>query len=100
MKPVTFHPGARADLDHEVAYYEAITFGLVLDLNHRVENAVAEIAAQPTRFGFHWQQPFRRVLLKRFPISVIYLELADTIWIAAVAHEKRRPNYWHARKMG
>jgi hypothetical protein len=25
------------------------------------------------------------------------LELADQIWIAAVAHQRRRPGYWRSR---
>jgi hypothetical protein len=33
-------------------------------------------------------------LLKRFPYTVYYLELDHSIWIAAVAHQQRRPGYW------
>jgi hypothetical protein len=29
---------------------------------------------------------------------VYYVELDDAIWIAAVAHQKRRPGYWTRRK--
>jgi hypothetical protein len=29
--------------------------------------------------------------------TIYYVELDQTIWIAAVAHQKRRPGYWSDR---
>ena len=40
----------------------------------------------------------RRFRLSRFPYIVFYLELDDTIWVAAVAHTSRRPGYWRDRQ--
>jgi hypothetical protein len=40
----------------------------------------------------------RRILLDRFPYSVIYRASADEILIIAVAHLRRRPGYWRHRK--
>jgi toxin ParE1/3/4 len=39
----------------------------------------------------------RRVLLKKFPFSVIYRPEPDGIVIFAVAHQSRRPGYWRGR---
>ncbi len=36
--------------------------------------------------------------LHRFPYSVIYEELADHIWVAAVGHHSRQPGYWACRR--
>jgi hypothetical protein len=33
----------------------------------------------------------------RFPYHVIYLETATQIWILAIAHDRRKPGYWHPR---
>ena len=37
----------------------------------------------------------RRRVLRRFPYSVVYELVEDTVTILAVTHHRRRPNYWH-----
>ena len=39
----------------------------------------------------------RRYVLQKFPYSIIYREIEDGIEVVAVAHQKRRPGYWHGR---
>ena len=41
----------------------------------------------------------RRVLLKKFPFFIVFLDWQDEIYIVAVAHAKRRPGYW-VRRVG
>jgi toxin ParE1/3/4 len=43
---------------------------------------------------------FRRHPLVGFPYQIFYTELEDAIWIAAVAHGRRRPDYWRRRRIG
>ncbi|MFB3820344.1 MAG: type II toxin-antitoxin system RelE/ParE family toxin, partial [Candidatus Methylomirabilales bacterium] len=40
----------------------------------------------------------RRVVVARFPYSIVYREDAESIVIVAVAHQRRRPGYWRGRK--
>ena len=40
---------------------------------------------------------FRRYILTRFPFSVIYKEEKEKIYIIAVMHNSRKPNYWMER---
>ena len=40
----------------------------------------------------------RRVPVERFPYHVIYLETSSALWILAVAHDRREPGYWLARR--
>ncbi len=98
MKAVVFHPQARQELLEAVIYYDEQSLGLGRDLNNRVKLATASIARHPTQFAFLRAPPFRAVRLKRFPYLVIYLDLPDYIWMAAAAHEHRRPDYWKQRK--
>ncbi len=42
----------------------------------------------------------RRYLLRRFPFSVIYRAEGSKIVIIAIAHARRRPGYWKARRRG
>jgi hypothetical protein len=39
----------------------------------------------------------RRVLLRRFPFSVVYAADSDVALVIAVAHHSRRPGYWCKR---
>jgi toxin ParE1/3/4 len=36
--------------------------------------------------------------VNRFPYLVFYDESDEDIWVAAIAHERRRPDYWRNRK--
>ena len=39
----------------------------------------------------------RRLVVRKFPYSIIYELHANDVVILAVAHGKRRPNYWRER---
>jgi plasmid stabilization system protein ParE len=39
----------------------------------------------------------RRVIIKRFPFSVVFRQRLHDIQVIAVAHAKRRPGYWAKR---
>ena len=41
----------------------------------------------------------RRVLLRRFPYSIVFYERKDEIVIVAFAHSSRRPGYWRSREL-
>ena len=32
-----------------------------------------------------------------FPYTIYYVALDDSLWIAAMAHQRRRPGYWSRR---
>src|SRR6266446_4844160 len=97
MKPVIFHREASVELTGAVAWYEAKQVGLGHDMQAKVEEAVECIRANPGRFAIHKDQGVRKCHVERFPYTVFYLELDDVIWIAAVAHQKRKPDYWATR---
>jgi len=40
----------------------------------------------------------RKRVLRRFPYSVIYEVQAGTITILAVAHHRRKPDYWRSKR--
>jgi toxin ParE1/3/4 len=98
VKPVIFHPLAESEYLAAVDYYEQQRRGLGLDLQAEVEQALAAIQQDPQRFPVYEEEDVRQYIIKRFPYSVVYAELEDRIWIAAVAHHKRKPGYWARRK--
>jgi toxin ParE1/3/4 len=35
----------------------------------------------------------------RFPYLIFYTELEEVIWVIAIGHGKRKPNYWKERNI-
>ena len=97
MKPIIFHPAAVAELRAAVAYYEQQRLGLGNDLQREVERVIGCIQQHPQGFPRHNEAGLRKGIVRRFPYTIFYLELANQIWIAAVAHQRRRPGYWRHR---
>jgi toxin ParE1/3/4 len=60
---------------------------------HRVLQSIGD---QPDQFPF-CDQRHRYAVMRRFPFQVIFREQGDHWTVVAVAHAKRRPNYWTSR---
>lgn len=99
MKPILFLSEAQAELDEAVVYYERQKAGLGLDLLSAVERALRNIQANPAWGAFYKSTECRHFLVRRFPYVIFYVELEDAMWILAVAHGKRRPDYWRGRRV-
>jgi toxin ParE1/3/4 len=61
------------------------------------ERSVDVLRMQP-ELGARWRNESRRMPLRRFPYSIVYLLLQDEIRILAVAHQRRKPGYWCGRQ--
>ncbi|MCI0378281.1 MAG: type II toxin-antitoxin system RelE/ParE family toxin [Gemmataceae bacterium] len=97
MKPVVLHPLAQTELDEACAYYEEKKAGLGLDLLAEAERVFQSIAKNPSAFGYYRATRFRKRVVNRFPYLVIYRERDDYVWVVAIAHAKRKPEYWMDR---
>jgi hypothetical protein len=84
---------ATAEFADAIYRYESIESGLGVRLKQEVWSAVAWIAE-------HAELPrvrpkgYRRVNLRVFPFYVAYMIWDDTIWVLAIAHTARKPEYW------
>ncbi len=97
MKPIIVHSQARAELDDATAFYEQRKPGLGLELLSHVEQAIKEIRDNP-RLGTPYKTTaLRRYSVRRFPYAIFYAERAEDIWVVAIAHGRRRPDYWRRR---
>ena len=57
---------------------------------------VQKIRGAPDTFRFIYRD-FRRVNLNRYPYAIIYRFRANSIYVIAIMHEKRHPDYWKHR---
>jgi toxin ParE1/3/4 len=97
VKPVIFHAEAEQEFRAAVVYYETQRPGLGYEFRTAVEEAVERIQRFPQAFSPYGDQGARKCVLGRFPYTIFYVELEERIWIAAVAHQRRRPGYWVGR---
>lgn len=93
MKSIRFLAAARHELLAEVLYYNESGIGLGEKFVHAIEQALA-ISAQFPFAGSPGPAATRKVTVRGFPFSVIYLQETGGIVIVAVAHHARRPGYW------
>lgn len=98
MKPVVFHHDAEGEIDDAMAYYESRRSGFGLVFLAEVQRVTELIRRHPQRWAVYKSTVFRKCSLKRFPFAIYHLELDQCVWIAAVAHQKRKPGYWSQRK--
>jgi len=99
VKAAIFHREARAELEEAVAYYERQKPGLGTALLSIVQETVSRIEQNPRLGGRYKATPFRHFLVRRFPYVIFYTERESGLWIVAVAHGKRRPDYWRRRRI-
>lgn len=98
MKPIILHAAAEAELRETLAYYESQRIGLGGEFLRGFVAAIQRVRANPQAYALEDDRGARYCPLRRFPFNLIYVELEDRIWIAALAHQRRRPGYWTARK--
>ena len=97
MIPYKFHPDADAELEEASLFYESRLSGLGKAFAAEIEQTIALVREFPES-GTPVGSRRRRVVIARFPYSIIYRQDPDAIVIVAVAHQRRRPGYWRRRK--
>lgn len=93
MRDLPFLPAAEAEFLGAIEHYEGEFPGLGADFILAVEAASRRIVSFP-QHGRPYLGGTRRVLLRRFPFSLVYLNEPGELLVLAVAHHRRRPGYW------
>ena len=92
----TFHPEAETEFVEAVEYYESCQSGLGEDFSFQILATIRNITAFPDAWPIV-DNPVRRCLVNRFPFGVLYTLLENSIFILAVMHLHRHPDYWKNR---
>lgn len=93
---VLFHPDAELEFNEAIDYYEDVENGLGYDFSIEIANAVARIVAFPHAWSVI-DDDIRRALVRRFPYGVLYSEDQGTVYVVAIMHLHRNPEYWKQR---
>lgn len=97
MKPATLHEAAEAELREALDYYAAQRAGLDGEFRREFEAALLRVRENPLAYAVADDAGVRYCPLRRFPYTLVYVDMEAGIWVAAVAHQRRRPRYWARR---
>lgn len=92
----SFHPEADTEFLKAIDYYEEREEGLGYDFAVEAYSTIERILLHPKAWPLV-EEDIRRSLVKRFPYGVLYAEETDQIFIVAVMHLRRDPDYWKHR---
>ena len=92
----SFHPEAEEEFNAAIFFYERNEPGLGYDFSIEVHFAIQNIVNYPTAWPV-LEEDIRRCLVKRFPYGVVYSIEPAGIFILAVMHLRRHPDYWKKR---
>jgi len=93
----SFHPAAEAEFLESVGYYESKVPGLGAAFITEFESLAALIAESPKAWRVELEPDICSVPLQRFPLSIVYRENSDGFQVLAIAHHRRRPQFWLGR---
>jgi len=93
---VLFRPEAENDVAEAFAWYESRSRGLGADFLRALDIAISAIRRRPL---LHREiaPGKRRVLLRRFPYSVVYYIHRDELVVVACFHGRRNPRHLQER---
>ena len=96
MPEIELHAEADEEMRAAASFYELQQAGLGEKFLDRLDEAFQSILANPTAYQTLTDR-YRRRLVARFPYSVVYRAEPHRIFVLAVAHWKREPDYWKTR---
>ncbi|MEI6231708.1 MAG: type II toxin-antitoxin system RelE/ParE family toxin [Planctomycetota bacterium] len=96
MKSLSRHQKVRTDLVSSATWYNREQPGVGQRFIDEVQFTYEKIRERPTSWPSRGKG-IRYCPVKDFPFNVVYTERPNTIWIVAVAHRSRRPDYWQMR---
>ena len=96
MKPILVHPEAEEELRSSAEFYESRATGLGARFLDEIEKGYLAISESPLTWP-GLSSDIRRYQLKKFPFGLLYLIREDHVFVVAVMHLYRQPDYWKSR---
>jgi toxin ParE1/3/4 len=96
------HPLAKAEIDEAARWYQGRGEGLDQRFVTAVQVALELIEVNPKRYAkletLGVATEYQRALVRKFPYFIVFRVFHDEVFVYAVAHGSRRPNYWLSRR--
>ncbi|MFZ0501331.1 MAG: hypothetical protein WAM52_19530 [Steroidobacteraceae bacterium] len=101
MRGVRVFEAAAAEAVEAAGWYEARRRGLGEDFRLEFKSALDRLR-EGLLPGTRWpgslgERGVKRLLMRRFPFSVVFVEMDQHVVVLALAHHRRKPSYWQGR---
>ncbi len=93
---VIFHPDAEKEFLEAITYYEERQVNLGYDFALEVHDAIQRALDFPEAWP-KLRDEVRRSLVHRFPFGLLYSVEEDHIFLIAIMHLHKHPEYWSNR---
>jgi len=93
---VRLHPGAERELRSAYLWYLERSTTVAASFTAEVDRAIGVVAESPERWP-RYSSALRRYVFPRFPFTLVYGVKPAYVEIIAIAHQKKRPDYWSSR---
>jgi len=95
MPKLLFHPEIDIDIKESYLWYNEQKYGLGDEFMEELETFYSKIEFNPDQYTkIDTEIGLRACLLKCFPFKIIYKEYSESVFVVAVAHTSRLPNFW------
>jgi toxin ParE1/3/4 len=93
---LSFHPEAETKFLAAIDWYEQRSVGLGTEFANEIHAALQRAMAMPLAWPCV-EGDIRRVIANRFPYGVLYAPRSQALYVLAVMHLRRHPDYWRER---
>lgn len=90
------HPFAESELKEAEEWYNIQKEDLGKEFIVEIEKTLTQITHNPKQF-VKIRKDVRKAVLKRFPFSIVYSVVDDTIELYSFLHHSRNPKIWQVR---
>ena len=90
------HPEAQRELREAAQYYQQRSAEVGENFLSAIQSGFRQIQRSPAT----WRRirgDIRRFLVKTFPYGIVYVYRREEIFVLAIMHVKREPDYWLGR---
>lgn len=101
MRSLRYHAAAGEEVERAAEWYLNEKLALGLDFERELNRAIDLLRHEPipavAYLSIAAKHGVRRLILKRFPYDLVFVEREQVIVVVALAHHARRPGYWRDR---
>lgn len=100
MRRVRFLRAAQNEYLAALAWYASRSLDAADDFTEQIAAGIHSIRKTPDAWPL-WRghSEVRARVLRHFPYSILYIVRGEHVVIVAVAHQRRRPDYWLSRRL-
>lgn len=88
---------AQDEFEEAFDWYQARSARAAEGFRSRLTQAIEMALLRPTSAGFLVGRRVRKIQLKPYSYGLFYFVHDRVLYVVAVAHHRRRPNYWRRR---